>query len=81
MVLEARLELRVPYLVDQLRQCLVGERTLDVEDVSELVQEQVARGGDFTHRDSFLDSQPSTRAGFERNSPEDAPRFNSCLNG
>ena len=45
---------RVPKLVvrdlaDQFRQHLVGELPLDVEDVAELVEEQLARRGDLAH--------------------------------
>jgi hypothetical protein len=49
-LLERGPELVVLDLGDQLRQRLVGELALDVEDVAELVDEQFALGRDLRHR-------------------------------
>jgi hypothetical protein len=48
-VLEARAELVVLHLVDQLGQHLVGQLLLHVEDVPELVQEELAGSCDLGH--------------------------------
>ena len=53
MALEAAPELLVGDLVDQLRERLLGEGPLDLENVAELVQEQVARCRDLGHEPSF----------------------------
>ena len=49
MILERRAELVVLDLRDELRERLGCELPLDVEDVAELVDEQLARRGDFGH--------------------------------
>src|SRR5262249_38925911 len=47
--LESVLQLTVLNLADQLRQSLVDELPLDVEDVAELVQEELPRVSDLRH--------------------------------
>jgi hypothetical protein len=53
MALEPGLELLIGDLADQLRERLVCQRALDVEDVAEFVEEEVARCCELRHSCPF----------------------------
>ena len=54
MLLEAITELLILHLADQLRQGFVDKRTLDIEDVAQLMQEKLPESSDLRHAQLLL---------------------------